>query len=195
MLLCSCGSSSQKADNGSSAPNADSLNAVGSMPEGGKETASSSSLSDEQVGPQFQTPGIQNLKGVPQRFPANYVLKRYPKSQTVLVYVRPHLTPGEKNQVMLRSSDKKVNIADYYKKDLVQEGWKLAGRYENSIYSSTRWQKDGQELEVRVSPDVYNRQNIQLFSGPMVPEIKRTPDPSLQHHNYIQPGDPNIDNY
>lgn len=133
---------------------------------------------DEQEGPQYQSPTIDNLRGIPQRFPARYAVRKYPKSQVVLVDVRPHLFGGQKNQVMLRSSDPPKVIAAYYKTDLSKDGWELVHSYENTIYSSTTWQKNGLEVEVRVSPDPYNRENIQLISGPAFTRPKLSQPPS-----------------
>ena len=128
---------------------------------------SSSAELDDDVGPQYTQPSMDTLRGVRQKFPAHYTLKRYPRARMVIAWVSPHLQPGWKNQVMLKSDDPPQLIATYYKRDLSKEGWKMISQYENPAYSSTIWRKDGQEAEVRVSPDQYNKENIQLFVGPL----------------------------
>jgi hypothetical protein len=179
-LLTSCGSHDGAKDSvqptdGSNTSAESGANISNTSP----ASSSASSADNEPEGPQYQMPTMLNLKGVPQQFPARYAVKKYPKSQVVLVQVQQNLYGGEKNQVMLRSSDPPTTIASYYEKDLSVDGWKLVYKYENSIYSSTKWQKNGQELEVRVSPDVYNHENIQLITGKVAPMRKiATPVPA-----------------
>ena len=118
--------------------------------------------------PQPVEPTIEVLKGKEQPFPNNYPLSRYPKSRVTYAWVKPDLLPGYKNHVMLSVPEpSKDVIAQYYKTELKKGGWKLVDRWENSIYSSTIWQKNAQEVEVRVSPDQHNNQNVQLFCGPV----------------------------
>ena len=111
-------------------------------------------------------PTMENLKGKPQEFPAKYPLVRYPNSTVKFVRIEKMLYPGWKNQVMLNSTDTQYRIAGFYKDKLAHEGWQQVYQFENSAYSSTIWQKDGQEVEVRVVPDLYRNENIQLLYGP-----------------------------
>ena len=125
--------------------------------------------------PVYEHPDMSTLEGKPQPFPSRYPLKNYPNSKVALAFVYPRLRPGETNQVMLKSSDKIGDIATYYRRDLTKEGWTLVSSYENIIYSSTIWQKGDQQIEVRVSPDPNNMENIQLFSGTIA---RRMPSPA-----------------
>jgi hypothetical protein len=118
--------------------------------------------------PQYLEPTLDNLKGKPQPFPSKYPLTRFPRGKVTFALVRRDLPPGWKNQVMLNVTEpSKDGIVHYYRNELQTGGWKLVSQYENPIYSSTIWQKGDREVEVRVSPDQYNNQNVQLFEGPI----------------------------
>ena len=138
----------------------------------GQEESSEFSANTSQSGgtshSQYIEPTVEVLKGKEQPYPASYPVSKYPKSKVTYAWVKPDLLPGYKNHVMLSVPEpSKDTIAQYYKTELKKGGWKMVDRWENTIYSSTIWQKDGQEVEVRVSPDQHNNQNVQLFAGPI----------------------------
>lgn len=120
----------------------------------------------DQEGPQYQQPSMDNLKGKPQLFPAKYAVKRYPNSRVVMAYVRPDLLPGQKNVVLLNSSDQQQVISEYYLQNMVKDGWKVTYRAENSAFSQITYQKGNQEAEVRIMADPQGRKHVQLLSGP-----------------------------
>jgi hypothetical protein len=116
--------------------------------------------------PQYVQPTMANLAGKEPPFPSHYPLAQYPNSKVKYAMVRRDLPPNAKNQVMINVPQKtKDNVVGFYRAQLIGGGWKLVASYENSIYSSTTWQKGDDEVEVRVSPDLYDNQNVQLFSG------------------------------
>lgn len=121
----------------------------------------------DEEGPQYQQPTVENLKQ-PQKFPAKYPAKKYPNSRVVMAYVRPDLLPGRHNVVLLNSDDPGPLIANYYFKDLTNQGWKPVFQQQNSIFSQIKYQKGNQEIEVRVTPDPHGRQHVQILSGPYV---------------------------
>lgn len=120
----------------------------------------------EEIGPQYQTPTVENLRGQVQKFPARYPLKRYPNSRVVMAVVEPKLRPGQHNVVLLNSSDDGKVVARYYYQDLIKDGWKPVYSSGNEAYSQIRYVKGDQEVEVRIFPDPHGRQHVQLLSGP-----------------------------
>jgi hypothetical protein len=134
--------------------------------------------------PQYMEPTMANLQGRPQQFPSRYPCAQYPNSRVVMAYVKPNLKPGQKNIVLLSSSDQKPNIAVFYKKDMIANGWEMTNQYENSCFSRTVWRKKTingiQEAEVRVSPDPYHKQAVQLLTGPYRPRLDYN-DPKAPH--------------
>jgi hypothetical protein len=143
---------------------------------GPKNYDSSSAQQGEDT--QYTEPTMANLQGKPQPFPSRYLLKQYPNSRVVMAWVKPNLKPGHKNLVLLSSTDAKPNIAVYYKQDMVKDGWELTYQNENSCFSQTIWRKKTnggiQEAEVRVSPDPYGKQAVQLLCGPYRPMLDYT---------------------
>lgn len=125
--------------------------------------------------PAFTEPSMENLQGTPQQFPSKYPLKEYPNAKVTYAWVKPNLRPGMKNQVMQQTNDAIPAVRNFYIKQLSSDGWRFIDKHETSVYSSTIWQKDGYEVEVRVSPDPRGNKNVQLMYGPM-PE-KRVPPP------------------
>jgi hypothetical protein len=119
-------------------------------------------------------PTMANLQGKPQEFPVKYPVVRYPNSAVKLVRIERMLYPGWKNQVMLQSDDTQESINEFYSLKLGTEGWTKVSDYRNMAFSSTVWQKDGQEVEIRVSPDPHNNKNIQLFCGPLQRRDKKS---------------------
>ncbi len=117
--------------------------------------------------PQFTEPSMENLQGTPQQFPSKYPLKEYPNAKVTYAWVKPNLRPGMKNQVMQRTNDAIPAIRNFYIKQLSTDGWRFIEKHETSVYSSTLWQKDGYEVEVRVSPDPKGNKNVQLMYGPV----------------------------
>ncbi len=127
----------------------------------------------ESTAPQFTEPSMENLQGTPQQFPSKYPLKEYPHAKVTYAWVKPNLRPGMKNQVMQQTRDNIPAVRNFYIKQLSTDGWRFIHKYETSIYSSTIWQKDGYEIEVRISPDPRGNKNLQLMYGPM--QEKRLP--------------------
>lgn len=107
----------------------------------------------EPEGPQYQTPNIEVLKGKRQLYPAKYPLKRYPGTKVQLVDVRENRGPGYKNQVLLVSTDQMPKISNFYKGDLIKEGWKKVREFKNENYEGSTWTKGDLECEVRVATD------------------------------------------
>lgn len=145
------------------------LSACGQQESGKPDVASPSTASA--VGPQYQQPTMDNLAGKPQQFPAAYPLSQYPRSKVSLAWVQPHLQPGWKNQVLLKSEDPPRAIAQYYGAELKNKGWKPVFHWQNldGTFDRTVWQKDGQEIEVRVQPDLAHgkgQNDVQLLCGP-----------------------------
>lgn len=130
-------------------------------------------------GPQYQEPRMENLQGTPQKFPARYPLKRYPNSRVVMAYVRPNLHPGDRNCVLLTSSDKNFVVAGYYQQNLTGEGWKLVQTEGNTAYSRQLYRKGDQFAEVVVTPDPHGVNHVQLFTGPYLAP--------MQLNNQIKP--------
>lgn len=126
-------------------------------------------------GPQYQQPTVENLK-VPQKYPARYPVKRYPNSRVVMAYVRKDLAPGQRNCVLLTSSDTNYAVNNYYKKTLADEGWKPVAQEGNSAYSRILYRKGDQMAEVVVTPDPHGVNHLQLFSGPYQPPAKLSDD-------------------
>lgn len=123
----------------------------------------------EDEGPQYQTPTMDNLKGIEQKFPAKYPVKKYPNSRVVMAYVRPDLKPGQKNVVLLNSSDNIPAVTNYYQKQMSLDGWTLTYSNGNSAYTELIYKKGNQEIEVRVTPDPYGKRHVQLLAGPYLP--------------------------
>lgn len=124
-------------------------------------------VSEEEEGPQYQQPTMEVLQGKAQRFPAQFPLKRYPKSKVVLVDVREHRPPGAKNIVMLSTLDQMQGISVFYESRLLAECWRKTYEYKNSIYECSRWEKGDMECEVRICPELKteDKKFIQLFTG------------------------------
>jgi hypothetical protein len=122
-----------------------------------------------QDAPQYVEPTMDVLRGKEQPFPSKYPLSRYPRSRVTYARVRPlaSLPPGHTNQVMLSVPEPtKDVIVTYYKQEMKDGGWDLVDKWEAQSYSSTIWRKGDLQVEVRVSPDQYDNQNVQLFYGP-----------------------------
>jgi hypothetical protein len=122
----------------------------------------------EPEGPQYQTPTVENLQGKTQLYPSKYPAKRYPNSRVVLAHVRPNLKVGSKNVVVLSTTDNPPVVTQYYVDQLQKDGYALTSTYSNSAFHRSLWKKGDHEVEVRVSPDPYGKQVIQLFSGPYI---------------------------
>lgn len=134
----------------------------------------------EDEGPSFQTPTMENLMGKPQKFPAGFPVRRYPNGQVAFVRTERVLYPGWKNQVMLKTTDSVQRVASFYRYDFAKAGWAKVRDYQNPAYSSTVWQKDGTEVEVRVSPDPDGNECVQLFSGPVQQQRQMQTQPPPQ---------------
>jgi hypothetical protein len=128
----------------------------------------SESLSADE-GPQYQTPTMGNLQGLEQKFPKKYPVKRYPNSRVVMCYVRPDLKPGQKNVVLLNSSDAIPTVGYFYKEQMARDGWKLEYVNENSAFTQLMYKKGDQSAEVRITPDPYGKRHVQLLAGPYKP--------------------------
>lgn len=116
--------------------------------------------------PQYLDPGMDQLRGKEQPFPSKFPVSRYPRTRVAFASVKPNLPAGYRNQVMLSAAEpSKDGIVRYYGSELQGGGWKKVYEWEADYFSSTKWQKDGVELEVRVSPDNHGKQNVQLFYG------------------------------
>jgi hypothetical protein len=126
----------------------------------------------EELGPQYQKPTIEVLQGKPQKFPARYPLRKYPNSRVVMAVVEPNLHPGQHNVVLLKSTDDGKQVARFYYEDLIKQGWKPVASQGNVAFSQIKYQKDGQEVEVRIFPDPHGGEQVQLLSGPWKEEMK-----------------------
>lgn len=136
--------------------------------------SSSSSTDDPSISPIEVKPTMENLMGKPQEFPKQYAVPKYPNGQVSFVRIERKLYPGWKNQVMLKSGDPPHYIASYYRALLPKDGWVKVYDYENPTYASVVYQRNGQEIEVRVSPDPDGNENIQLLCGPTSVKTKVT---------------------
>lgn len=117
-------------------------------------------------GPQYTQPTMENLKGKRQLYPSRYVCKQYPNSRVIMALVKPNLRPGSHNCVLLGTIDEKPVISNYYRQELAQKGYTPTYNYDNPAFHRSVWKKGDVEVEVRVSPDPYGNQTIQILSGP-----------------------------
>jgi hypothetical protein len=127
-------------------------------------------------------PSMDNLNGHPQTFPAVYPVSAYPGGKVALVRIEAKQAPGVMNQVMLSSADPPYIVDRYYAARLIKDGWTKTHEFENSAFGTSTWQKDGQQVEVRVSPDPHGAQSIQLFWG-MAPRTPRNPVSQQRSNN------------